>query len=385
MRFDIGMTFSRRTLLAASAFPLAGRAAGREISLYVGAYTSAKNRGITLVKFDAATGELRDMALAAETQNPTFLAIHPNGRWLYAINEIGNYEGQRAGSVSAFAIDKGTGRLTQLNRVSSKGPGPCHISVDRTGKAALIANYGGGSVASYRIEKDGKLSEAASFHQHQGKGPNTRRQEGPHAHSINLSPDNRFAIVADLGTDELKVYRFDAQTAMLTPHEQAGFKPAAGSGPRHFTFHPNGKWAYVNGELDNTVTALSWDAKAGIFKPLNTQSTLPADFKGSNTTAEVRVHPNGKTVYVSNRGHESIAVFRVRPDGGVEPLQHMSVQGQMPRNFVLDPSGAWLLAANQRSDNIVVFRVDAPTGKLELSGKGIIVGAPVCLRFLARS
>jgi 6-phosphogluconolactonase len=384
MRFDNGMKLSRRTFLAAPAAAAAARAAERELTLYVGAYTSPKNPGITVMKFDLSTGELKGMTLAAETQNPTFLAIHPTGRWLYAINEIGNYEGQRAGSVSAFAIDSATGKLTALNRVSSKGPGPCHISIDRSGKAALIANYGGGSVASYRISSDGRLSEAVSFHQHEGKGPNARRQEGPHAHSINVSPDNRYAIVADLGTDELKVYRLDAETATLTPQEQRGYKPAAGSGPRHFTFHPNGKWAYVNGELDSTVTALEWDARNGVFKPINTQSTLPADFTGSNTTAEVRVHPNGRTVYVSNRGHESIAAFRVRPDGGVEPLQHISVQGQMPRNFVLDPAGRWLLAANQRSDNIVVMRVDAASGKLEYSGKGIIVGAPVCLRFLPR-
>jgi 6-phosphogluconolactonase len=350
--------------------------------LYVGAYTSDKNKGITAIRFDLATGALSGMKLATETPNPTFLELHPSGKYLYAVNEINNFEGQRAGSICAFSIDRDSGALTLLNRLTTTGPGPAHVGVDRTGKMVMIANYGGGSIASYAVEGNGSLRGPVSFIQHEGKSVNERRQEKPHAHSINAAPGNRFAIVCDLGTDEVKIYSMDPGTATLKPHGAA--KAAPGSGPRHFAFHPNGRYGYAVNELLSTVTVYTWDAKAGTLSDVQTISTLPDDFKGSTTTAEIRVHPTGRFLYASNRGHDSIAVFSVDANSGrLSPVERVSVQGQVPRNFFIDHSGKWLIAANQKTDNLIVFEIDAATGRLRSTGNGIVVGAPVCLRILA--
>ncbi len=246
----------------------------------------------------------------------------------------------------------------------------------------MIANYGGGSIASYAVEGNGSLRGPVSFVQHEGKGANERRQSRPHAHSINAAPGNRFAVVCDLGIDEVKIYAIDPAAATLKAHGTV--KSAPGSGPRHFAFHPNGRYGYAVNELLNTVTVYTWDAKAGTLSDVQTIGTLPEDFKGSTSTAEIRVHPTGRFLYASNRGHDSIAVFSVDANSGrLSPLERVSVQGQVPRNFFIDASGKWLIAANQKTDNLIVFEIDAATGRLRSTGNGIVVGAPVCLRILA--
>jgi 6-phosphogluconolactonase len=292
--------------------------------------------------------------------------------------------GQKGGAVGAFSLDATTGMLTFLNRVSSGGAGPCHLVVDKTGKNVLVVNYGSGSTAVLPLEADGRLKEASSFVQHQGSSIDKKRQQGPHAHSVNLSADNRFAMVADLGLDQVLVYRFDAAKGSITPNEPpfAAVKP--GSGPRHFAFHPGGKFAYVINEMASTVTAFTYDAARGVLKETQTITTLPADFSGVNHTAEVQVHPSGKFVYGSNRGHNSIAVFTVDvKKGTLTSVEQVSTQGKTPRNFGIDPTGRWLLAANQDTDNVVVFRIDAKTGRLTPTGQVLEVGAPVCVKFVA--
>lgn len=348
--------------------------------VFIGAYTSDKNKGISMARLNMKDGTLSGMKVVAETPNPTFLELHPSGKFLYAINEIGNYEGTRAGSVCAFAVNHETGELTLLNRVSSKGNGPCHISVERGGRMAMVANYGGGSVASYKIEADGKLSEAVSFFQHEGSGPVKGRQAGPHGHSINPTPDGRYAVACDLGIDEIKVYKMKPASGELEVHRSTPTAP--GAGPRHFAWHPNGVFGYAINELNNTVTGYHWYADEGNLEEVGSVSTLAEDFKGENSTAEVRVHPSGKWVYGSNRGDDSIVVFDVdRTTGKLTRTGRASTQGVMPRNFFIEPSGRYLMAANQKTDNVVVFAIDKK-GQLKETGGKLELGGPVCLRVL---
>lgn len=349
--------------------------------VYFGTYTRAESKGIYVARFDGATGQLGPLELAAETPNPSFLAIHPNGQLLYAVGEMYG-QAEKGGAVSAFRIDRATGKLIFLNRVSSNGTGPCHVQVDRTGRYLAVANYGSGSVAVLPIREDGSLGEATGFYQHQGSSVHPKRQEGPHAHSVNFSPDNRFLVVADLGIDRLMVYRFDAKRGIIEPNDPPFVALKPGSGPRHFTFHPSGRYAYVINELANTITAFAYDAKRGAFRELQTVGTLPADFTGTNYTAEVLVHPRGRTLYGSNRGHDSLAVFRIRGDGSLELIQHVPTRGNFPRNFNLDPSGRWLVVANQNSNNVVVFRIDPDSGRLQETGQELKLGAPVCVKFV---
>jgi 6-phosphogluconolactonase len=285
--------------------------------------------------------------------------------------------------VSAYAIDTTSGRLLLLNQQSSGGAGPCHVTVDRAGKNILVANYGSGSVAVLPVNHDGSLGEASAVVQHSGSSVNPQRQAGPHAHSINLDSDNNYAVAADLGLDQLLVYRFDSTRGTLVPNEPPSIRLPAGGGPRHLAFHPSGRFAYANNEMTSTVSALAYDAQRGTFDELNTISTLPAEGFEGNSTAEVRAHPSGKFVYVSNRGHNSIAMFEVDPrTGKLTPLGHESTRGKIPRNFNLDPSGRFLLVANQDSNNVVVFRVDPDKGTLMPTGSEITVPHPVCVRFL---
>jgi 6-phosphogluconolactonase len=394
MRFDEPMRTIRQLSVfsVALAAPLlwpvgaagAAKAAKGEYLVYIGAYTGKKSQGIQVLRFSSVTGKLTPVGLAAETPSPSWVTIHPNHRFLYAVSEISNYEGKRSGAVAAFRIDATTGQLTFLNKVASRGAGPCFVTVDKTGKCVLVANYGGGSVAVLPIKEDGSLSEASAFVQHSGTVANPKRQGGPHAHSINVSPNNRFAIVADLGLDEVLVYRFDPVKGSLVPNEPPFTKVSPVSGPRHFAFHPNGKFGYVINEIASTVTAFSYDAAGGVLKELQTIRTLPEDFKGVNNTAEVQVHPSGKFLYGSNRGHDSIAVFAVdSKKGTLQAIEQVSTQGKVPRNFGIDPTGSYLIAANQNSDNLVVFRIDRKTGKLTPTGQTVEVGAPVCVKFLA--
>jgi len=347
--------------------------------LYAGTYTGQASKGIYAWRFDGATGKTQALGLAAETPNPSFLALHPSGKYLYAVQELGEYKGKKSGALSAFAINRVTGQLQALNQVATGGADPCYIYLDPAGRDALVSNYSGGSVAVLPIRPDGSLGEASAFVQFSGKGVDPARQEAPHAHSINLSPDGRFAIVADLGLDRLSVYRFNA--GGLTPSSFA--RTAPGAGPRHLAFQPSGKFVYVLNEMASSITSYGFDPRLGALRELGTVPTLPEDFKGTNTGAEIRVHPGGRFLYASNRGHDSIAVYAIDPRGGLKLVQHMATGGKTPRNFVLDPSGRFLLAANQGSNNVVEFRVDNQTGMLSPTGETIEVGSPVCLRFLA--
>ena len=349
--------------------------------VYVGTYTKGESKGIYAWRFEPSTGDLTPLGLEAETESPSFLASDMESRFLYAVNEIGDYQGNKAGSVSAYAIDRASGKLTFLNTVSTKGPGPCHLAVDHTGKTLVVANYSGGSVAAFPIQPDGRLGEAATFDQHSGKGPNAERQEGPHAHCAMISPDNKFAIVADLGLDKVFVYKMNPATASLTQNSPPFANVAAGAGPRHFAFHPNGKSAYVINELQSTVTAFRYE-KRGALHEIQTISTLPADFNGASSTAEVFVHPNGRFLYGSNRGHDSIAVFSINGSGKLTLVEHVSTQGQVPRGFALDPTGHYLFAANQKTGNVVVFRIDMKTGKLTATGRTMTIDSPVSVLFV---
>jgi 6-phosphogluconolactonase len=355
--------------------------------VYVGTYTEhgTNSKGIYAYRFNPDSSQITPLGVAAETINPSFVAVHPNHRFLYAVNEVTNYKGQSSGAISAFAIDQATGKLTLLNEVPSRGADPCYVTLDRTGKYVLVANYTGGNVAVFPVREDGRLADASAFVQHTGHGPNAERQEGPHAHSIDLSPDNRFALVDDLGLDELLVYRFDAAKGSLTPNDPPFARLDAGAGPRHFALRPDGKFAYVISEMKGTVTVFSNDEKTGTLHRLQTISTLPKDFTGTIEDAEVQVHPSGKYLYASNRGGgNSIAVFAIDGDKGtLTSVEYVPTQGKTPRNFEIDPTGSLLFVANQESYNIVIFRIDAKTGKLTPTGQVLDVPAPVCVKFLA--
>lgn len=356
--------------------------------VYFGTYTGKSSKGIYRSELDLAAGKLSPPVLAGEAVNPSFLAIAPSQKFLYAVGEVNDINGKKGGGVSAFAIDSATGDLKMLNQQSSVGAGPCHIVVDRTGKTALVANYGGGSAAALPIQADGKLGEASSFVQHTGSSINPGNQAGPHAHSINVDAANRFAVVADLGIDKVMVYRLNPDKGMITANDPPSASVEAGSGPRHFAFHPNGKNAYVINEIKLTVTAFQYDAEKGVLTPQQTISTLPdgvTDRKGMST-AEVQVHPSGKFLYGSNRGHHSIAIFSI--DSATGKLTAVGHQGQgikTPRNFGIDPTGNYLLVANQDGDSVTVFRIHQTTGQLESTGSTIAVGTPVCVKFLPLS
>jgi 6-phosphogluconolactonase len=350
--------------------------------VFVGTYTGPKpgekgqSAGIYRYRFDAKTGKLSDGAVAAQTRDPSFLAIHPTKRWLYAAGEGPN-------ELTAYSLDTKTGQLTFLNSQKSGGGAPCHVTVDGEGKCLLAANYGGGSICCLPIQPDGSLGAATTFIQHKGKGPNKARQEGPHAHSINVDAANRFAFVADLGLDKVLIYRLDPAKGILTPSDPPAVELAPGAGPRHFAFHPSGKFAYVINELESSVTAMSYDAAKGTLKVLQTISTLPGPHKG-NSTAEVVVHPSGKFLYGSNRGHNSIAVFAIdEKTGELKATGHQSQGIKTPRNFAIDPTGAFAIVASQDGDNLLVFSVDAKTGALTPTDMRVEVKRPVCVRFVA--
>jgi 6-phosphogluconolactonase len=353
--------------------------------MYVGTYTEegSASKGIYAYRFDPGSLQLASIGLAAQTENPSFLAVHPNHRFLYAVNEVGNYEGQKSGAVSAFAIDKTTGKLTLLNQVASGGADPCYIIVDKTGKFVLVANYTGGSIAAFPIKEDGSLDKPSAFIQHTGHGTNPKRQEAPHAHSIDLSPDNRFAIVDDLGLDETLVYKFDSAKGSLTLNDPPFAQANPGAGPRHFALHPTGKFGYVINEMGSTVSVFQYDAANGVLHPLQTISTIPKSFTALNESAEIEVHPSGKFLYASNRGHDSIAIFAIDPNKGTLTLiDYVPTRGESPRNFAIDPTGQLLFAENEKSDNIVVFSINAQTGRLTPTGKVLDISQPVCIKFV---
>ena len=353
--------------------------------VYFGTYTGTKSQGIYVSRFDPVTGKLGAPELAAGTKNPSFVAIHPNHRFLYAVGEFSTGDGKKGGVVSAFAIDPASGKLALLNQQpAGAGGAPCHVNVDKAGEHVMAANYGGGSVVVLALNPDGSLGKTTAFVQHTGSSVNPKRQAGPHAHQISLDAANRFVFVPDLGLDKVMIYRYGPKGA-LTPNDPAFATIAPGAGPRHIAFHPNGRFAYVINEIACTMTVFSYDAKRGELKELQYLSTLPdgVSVQPNYSTAEVLVHPSGKFVYGSNRGHDTIAIFAVDPKSGkLTLIGHESTQGKIPRCFGIDPTGAYLLAANQDTHNIAVFRIDGETGRLTPTGQSIEVGMPVCVQFL---
>ena len=355
-----------------------------ELRLYVGTYTSgtSKSKGIYQVRFNAKTGAFDAPTLAVATEDPSFLAISRNGKYLYAANETLKFEGNSSGYVSSFAIDQATGGLTFLNRFATGGAAPCHVSVTEKGDLVVVANYLGGNVAAFKTNADGSLQPASDIKQHVGKGPNAERQEAPHCHSAIFDKSNKFLLVNDLGIDRIVTYAVDSKAGKLTANGEA-YAAKPGSGPRHFKFHPNGKFAFVCNELDMTVSSLDCDAKLGRLSEIMTVSSLPADYKRSNDSiADLHVSHDGKFLYVSNRVHDSIAVFAIdEKTGSIRAIDFTKTGGKGPRNFAIDPTGNFLLAANQRSDSITVFRIDRSTGKLTATGNSIAAPTPVCLIF----
>jgi 6-phosphogluconolactonase len=382
--FALSLIFAAAALFS-SPEGMAQKSGGSSYLIYVGTYTTKQtSKGIYAYRFDSTTGQLASLGLAGESTDPSFVAVHPNGKYLYAVNEIGDFNGMKSGAVSAFAIDRKSGTLKLLNQVSTHGAGPCFVSLDKSGRFVLVANYDGGSVATFVIQDDGSLSLVKGFVQHSGSGVDKERQEGPHAHWIGVSPDNRFALVADLGLDDVMVYKLDDVRGGLTPNSPPFSEVKPGSGPRHLAFHPNGKFAYLVSEMSSTVTAFAYSAQKGSLSTLQTLPMLPKDYSGVREAAEIVVHPSGNFLYASNRGTaNSIAAYKIDTSRGTLTLAGMfSTKGQIPRNFVIDPTGQFLLVANEDSGNIVVFRIDAATGALTPTGKVEEVPAPVCITFV---
>ncbi len=371
-----GLPLACLVLLIASTSSIAGQPR----SLYLGSYTRGLSRGIYQARLDTETGKLDSLELAAELENPSFLALHPTKAVVYAVSEVNNFGGENAGAVSALARDPKSGRLALLNQQTTRGAHPCHVSVSPCGKFVMVANYSGGSVACYPVEEDGRLGAMTGLVQHEGSSVSPR-QKGPHAHSINPDPAGRFFYAPDLGVDKIFIYRLDG--GKLVPSAPAFASLAPGAGPRHFTFHPNKRYAYAINELQSTITAFQFNSENGSLAEIHTIGTLPEGFDGQNTTADVHVHPSGKFLYGSNRGHDSIAICRVDPaTGKLTLLGHAPSGGKSPRNFGIDPSGRYLLAAHQNSDNVVAFRIDQETGLLEPTGSQLQVGSPVCVLYL---
>lgn len=364
-----------------------GAPAGRTIEpedyvFYAGTYANGGGKGIYAFRFNPSTGKTVGLGLAAESISPSFLVVHPDRKMLYAVNEAAVSD-EGYGAVSAFAIDAKAATLKLLNQTSSGGSGPCHLTTDRYGRWLLVANYGSGSVSVFPILEDGRLGDASTRVRHSGSGKNGRRQEGPHAHSVVLSPDDRFLMVPDLGLDKVMIYRFDVGKGTLAANDPPFVRLSAGSGPRHISFHPNGRYAYLINELGSTVTAFAYDADRGSLREFETISTLPQGFSGENAAAEIEVHRDGKFVYGSNRGHDSITAFAIRGDKSIlEPVEYVPVRGKTPRHFTVDPTGNYLFAANQHSGEIIVFRIDRATGRLTAQESSPKVPSPVCVVFV---
>jgi len=351
--------------------------------LYIGSYSPADQNGINCYEFNPDTGKMSFLSGTSGIENPSFLAIHSSGSFLYAVSETDGQEGNNSGGVASFRVVSSRGDLEKINQVSSGGAAPCHISLDRSERVLMAANYNGGNISVFPLEEDGSLGEMSSFHQHSGSGSELRNQREPHAHSINPDPSNRFAMVADLGLDRLFVYRLNPESGELVPHNPAFVKVEQKSGPRHLAFHSNGSLAYLINEIASTITVFEYDFEQGSLEEIQTVSTLPEDFKGRNATAEVVAHPSGRYLYGSNRGHDSIAVFEIDGKSGrLEPVQYRSTGGRSPRNFCLSPDGKFLLAANQRSDNLLVFPLEESSGKLLDPVEEIKLKSPVCIRFV---
>ncbi|NYF91060.1 lactonase family protein [Tunturiibacter empetritectus] len=377
----------RGFIFGSAALTVAGRAgfaAGKDGGrLLVGTQTSGSSKGIYSYSFASSTGDLTALSLAAEAENPTFLALAPDGKTVVVANELDKFEGKDGGAVSTFTLDRTKTRLSKVSQVASGGGGTCHVAFDRTGKAAFAANYGGGSAASFAVGAGGALSPAVSFFQYSGHGPNAERQTAPHAHRVTVSPDNRFLLVNDLGLDTIHIYRLDAATAKLVPNEPAAWKSAPGAGPRALRFHPNGRVAYCVTEMTSSVVVLRWDSARGALETVQEVVMRPADFSGVSSGNDIVIDREAKFAYATDRFDDIVVIFAISPtDGRLSVVDRIPCGGKVPRHLALDPSGRWLLIANQESDNISVLARDEKTGKLTDAGKSFPLSRPQCLVFV---
>ena len=351
--------------------------------VFFGTHSVGSQKGISVAHFSSETGVLTKPELIVEAPAPAYFILHPDGKHLYACNSNDFAKGYTGQTISAYSIDPKKGTLTLLNQQSSGGPDPSYIWMDASRRFVLVANYKGGSVTVIALKPDGSLGEITANIKHAGRSVDTVRQTQPYAHSVKLDPTNRFALVADLGLDKLFVYRFDQETGALTQNDPPFVQVSPGSGPRHIAFHPNGRFVYIISEMACTITSFAWDSATGVLKELQTSSTLPLDYKGKNACAEIEVHPNGKFLYASNRGHESLAVFAIDDiTGKILLLEHIPTQGRSPRNFTFDPTNKWIIVTNHNSDNAMVFKVDEKSGHLTPSGNPVPIVSPFCIRFL---
>ncbi len=356
--------------------------AGHSGLLLVGTQTSGTSKGIYAYALDSATGGLKQIGLAAEADNPTFLVLAPNGRNVFVANELEEYEGASGGAVSSYLLNRKGAKLTKINEVASHGAATCHVAVDHSGRAVFAANYTGGSAASFHVGANGQLSPAVSFEQYSGQGPDKDRQTIPHAHRVTVSPDNRFLLVNDLGLDEIHIYRLDAATAKLTLNDPPTWKSAPGAGPRALRFHPNGQWGYCVTEMKSTVDTLHWDARRGALETVQVLSMAPESFHGTTGGADIVLDRQGRFAYAADRFDDIVVTFSVsQTDGKLTLLNRISCGGKVPRHLTLDPTGRWLLVANQESDNIAVFSRDVRSGQLANPGKSFPLSRPQCLVF----
>jgi 6-phosphogluconolactonase len=353
----------------------------REQTLYVGTYTSGKSEGIYVYRLNTVTSELAYSKTVKDVVDPSYLTIDRKRRFLYAVNEVSQFNGKPSGALTSFAIDRTSGELSRINQKASEGGSPCYVTLDGNERFALVANYEAGNISVLPIKRDGSVDDTVSVMQHEGSSVNRDRQQGPHAHCVVVDKVNRYVFAVDLGIDKILGYKFNARTGKLTKHSEISLKP--GAGPRHFTFHRNNKQAYVINELDSTVTAFNYDASRGLLKDHQTISTLPGGFSGENSCADLHVSPNGKFLYGSNRGHDSIVVFAIDGRSGrLTYVENVSTGGKTPRNFTIDPTGRLLLAANQKSDSVVTFWIDARTGRVTPTGHIAEIPTPVCLKLV---